>query len=71
MSNYVKQKIILSFFFNIYLQNGAEIIETLSYQINVSNLTKGLNIDENHAKEIIKTTVAIAKDAVGNSGLGT
>jgi S-methylmethionine-dependent homocysteine/selenocysteine methylase len=42
------------------LKNGADIIETSSYQINQSNLMKYLGINADEAKKILKRSVEIA-----------
>jgi S-methylmethionine-dependent homocysteine/selenocysteine methylase len=45
------------------LKNGADIIETGSYQINQSNLINYLNVSVEEAKKIIKRSVEIALEA--------
>jgi S-methylmethionine-dependent homocysteine/selenocysteine methylase len=45
------------------LKNGADIIETSSYQINQSNLMKYLGINADEAKKILKRSVEIAIQA--------
>jgi S-methylmethionine-dependent homocysteine/selenocysteine methylase len=45
------------------LKNGADIIETSSYQINQSNLMKYLGINADEAKKILKRSVEIAVQA--------
>ena len=45
------------------MKNGADIIETCSYQINQSNLMKYLKIDTVEAKKFLKRSVEIAIEA--------
>ncbi len=45
------------------MKNGADIIETSSYQINQSNLMKYLGINADEAKKILKRSVEIAIQA--------
>ena len=45
------------------MKNGADIIETSSYQINQSNLMKYLGINADEAKKILKRSVEIAVQA--------
>jgi S-methylmethionine-dependent homocysteine/selenocysteine methylase len=45
------------------LKNGADIIETSSYQINQSNLMKYLGINADEARKILKRSVEIAVQA--------
>lgn len=46
-----------------YLKAGADILTTSSYQASIEGLTEELNISENEAKQIIASTVTIAKKA--------
>ena len=55
---------------SIYVNSGAKIIATGSYQINIDNLMSELKISADEAKVIIKRSVEIAIQARKESNQG-
>ncbi|KAK1138098.1 hypothetical protein K0M31_002584 [Melipona bicolor] len=47
-----------------FLKAGADIIETSTYQVSISDLVKYLSISETEAKTLLRKSVDLAKDAV-------
>lgn len=52
-----------------YLESGADIITTSSYQASVSGFKESLGLNDDEAKNLIKSSVALAKKAVEQYGL--
>ena len=62
-SNRLFYKIITFSYLNSFIQSGAEIIETASYQLSITNLAKHYSFSAEEAINIIKNSVLIAKQA--------
>lgn len=61
----INTTIITIFFLPVcsYLEHGAEIITTSSYQASIPGFQKHLGISEEEAKELLKLSVELAKKA--------
>ncbi len=46
-----------------FIENGAQIIETASYQLSVENLGRWRGFNEEQAREIMKDSVRVAHEA--------